>query len=444
MPLSPSNVRLVALVSDRPSDEARRAIWDRVAGAWPPTAGHAEAAPCSPDQFRAGLDKARFDAALISLENEHDEQTIARLFDLVWERDLGAVALVRDADSALAVTRTQGVLVLPEASPASAIAASLAATAERQRCFEGLRRELGVARRFQGGIAGEMDKLHDELRLAAAVQQEMLPARMPDAPGFEFGVYFRSAGYVSGDTYDVQRLDDEHVGFFVADAVGHGVPAALMTMLIANGIRMRGRDDAGVVIHPPGDVLSGLNRELVRNQEGAPRFATAVYGVLHEPTGELRVAAAGHPPPLIINAAGRARMLEARGSLLGVFADEAYPEVAIRLRADEVLVIYSDGFETAFPTDDEDMYKRRLPTKRYFDEFKRTATRWAESGIGGAMKYLEGEVDAASGSLHQVDDLTALVIAPRREHGAPADAPAHADSSFVVNEPAPGVLRAAD
>ena len=54
--------------------------------------------------------------------------------------------------------------------------------------------------------------------------------------GVRFHTLFRPAGYVSGDLYDIMRLDETHVGFYMADAVGHGMPAALLTMFIKNAL----------------------------------------------------------------------------------------------------------------------------------------------------------------------------------------------------------------
>ena len=77
-----------------------------------------------------------------------------------------------------------------------------------------------------------MTRLDEELRLAAKLQQDFLPKQLPQVGPIHFHSLFRPAGYVSGDLYDVMRLDEKRVGFFPVDAVGHGMPAALLTMFI--------------------------------------------------------------------------------------------------------------------------------------------------------------------------------------------------------------------
>jgi hypothetical protein len=77
----------------------------------------------------------------------------------------------------------------------------------------------------------------DQLRLASQVQRGFLPGALPELPGLRFDVLFRPVDYVSGDIYDVHRLDEEHVAIAVADASGHGIPAALLTVYIKRALR---------------------------------------------------------------------------------------------------------------------------------------------------------------------------------------------------------------
>ncbi|MEO1129118.1 MAG: PP2C family protein-serine/threonine phosphatase, partial [Planctomycetota bacterium] len=307
---------------------------------------------------------------------------------------------------------SDGVLVLDDDAPPGVIAATLATLAVRQSSVDHLRRELSIARRFQGGLSGQMDKLHEELQLAAIVQKELLPKSIPSVPGFDMHVFFRSAGYVSGDIYDVQRLDEHRLGFFVADAVGHGVPAALMTMIIARGMHMTQIRQGEVETLSPAEVLCELNRDLSRQEGNAPRFATAVCGILDGRDRTVRLAGAGHPHPLVLRADGTHRPVETTGGLLGIFAEDSFEEVTVQLEEDELLVVYSDGFETAFPEDGVGGYERRLPTRNYIRCFDQSAAHWRNDGLTAAAMHLAEQVNEQSGSLHQIDDLTAMLIAP--------------------------------
>ena len=100
------------------------------------------------------------------------------------------------------------------------------------------------------------------------------------------------------------------------------------------------------------------------------------------------------------------------GGLLGIFPEDSFEEVTFQLDPDEMLVLYSDGFETAFPSDHADEYGRRVPNRHYVSRFGHIAEIWWSEGLQAAMAKLEEEIDQQTGSLHQVDDLTALLIVP--------------------------------
>ena len=71
------------------------------------------------------------------------------------------------------------------------------------------------------------DNLTEQLRLAGLVQQDFLPAKLPNTDEIRWSTIFLPAEWVSGDIYDIVRIDEQHIGFYVADIVGHGMPAAL-------------------------------------------------------------------------------------------------------------------------------------------------------------------------------------------------------------------------
>jgi phosphoserine phosphatase RsbU/P len=287
------------------------------------------------------------------------------------------------------------------------MAVTLSALMGRQDSVEVLQRELRILSSFQGGVRQEMDRMHEELNLAAVIQQELLPAELPVAEGLEFGVMFRPATYVSGDIYDVAMIDEHRLWFFVADAVGHGVPAALLTMVISRSLR------AGAGTRTPAEAMTALNSDLVRAQRGRSRFATAVCGCIDTRTREVTLCTAGHPPALVLGGKIQ-RAIDSGGALLGVFEGEPYEQETFSLNPGETLLLYSDGFETAFPdsTAAANGAKGKLDTQAYLQEF--AGLPWLgsaeDASTARAIERLAERVDCQAGSLHQQDDLTALAI----------------------------------
>jgi serine phosphatase RsbU (regulator of sigma subunit) len=295
----------------------------------------------------------------------------------------------------------------------ASVAAVLRGMASRQREVERLVRELAAASRFTGGLRGEIARMQEELQLAAQVQREFLPRDFPEVGSVRIAAFWRPASYVSGDVYDVVRLDERHVGVFIADAVGHGVPAALLTMVICRGLPTKDVGKGSYRIVPPGEALARINAEMLRHQGRTTRFATAVYAVVDCATGEVRLASAGHPPPVILRSGGATEAANVTGGLLGVFEGEQYPEASLALGPGDRLLIHSDGFEQAFPGEPTAAGRaERVPTKRFVEEFE--AVRGAD-GAAALVEQVGRRIDMQFGSVHQADDVTLLVVERLRD-----------------------------
>jgi len=277
-----------------------------------------------------------------------------------------------------------------------------------------LRREIRLLRAHEGGLCGQIAQLDEELRMAAQLQREFMPAELPLADSIGFDVLWRPAGYVSGDIYDVVQLDETHIGLFIADAVGHGVPAALMSVHIKRSMPNKTLDEssrAGYRLYTPGEAIGILNREMLKHQAGKVRFATACYGVIDTETHRLTVARAGHPYPLILRADGRTETIEPEGGLLGVFPNEVFEEATVQLEPGDRVLLYSDGFEVAFPTqekseEDGPAGRQRIATDQYAQEFEDLRHGNAEA----ALERLAQRLNMQSGSLNQRDDLTVVCM----------------------------------
>lgn len=351
-------------------------------------------------------------AVLVVLGPDASSTMPAKVVDSMLGAMTPGAVMLPSVSSRMKKFAGRGVFIEPWDADPAYLAASLRALCERQQTVKDLCQEMDRLSSFQGGIHGEMTRLHDELNLAAMIQRELLPKSVPTLPGLEFGVLFRPAGYVSGDIYDVSMIGDDRVGFFIADAVGHGVPAALLTVLISRSLRISEERDSS----DPSKSLARLNDEMIACQREAHRFATAVAGMIDLRTRKVTIASAGHPPAMRIRSDGHTP-IEEGGPLLGVFPDQEFPAETFRLEDDETLLLYSDGFEVAFDVEAKGIREAKL---EYLDKLCAQPWPTGESGqsVREAIAALAAELDTQSGSLHQADDLTALALAPRYGAGA--------------------------
>src|SRR5262249_53236858 len=155
--------------------------------------------------------------------------------------------------------------------------------------------------------------------LARRIQRSFLPQALPEMPPARFAVSYRPCGRVGGDFYDVFRLDEEHLGFYVADAMGHGVPASLLTIFVKKGVRAKEIFGQQYRLLPPREVQRRRNRELKAQPLSEHPFIRMVYALSNCRDRTLRFARAGHPYPLYVPADGEPQFWQVHGTLLGIF-----------------------------------------------------------------------------------------------------------------------------
>lgn len=332
----------------------------------------------------------------------YSANSMDQLHDTFHEQSLPAIIMCENADTWRALQH-DGVIFEEHTTPAYIVAAMLYALGERQGMVRVLSREITLAQRCQAGFRVEMERLHDELHLAASIQREFAYAPFPKVDGLDLAVVFKPMSFVSGDIYAVERIGTHHAFIFLADVVGHGVPAALLTMVLRNCL-ITARE--GVPI-PPSEVLSRLNERMCESQQGSGRFATALYALFDLRTRRLTLAGAGHPAPILLKATGR-QALETQGPLLGVFAESQFDEVEVDFSITDTLLMYTDGLDLAL-----EALAKEVGTRHSIDTVATLVER-ANIGENASASCLVREIsaliDEQCGSLHQLDDITILAI----------------------------------
>jgi len=265
-----------------------------------------------------------------------------------------------------------------------------------------LEHELNNMQRLGRRLNHHFTEIDQEMRLASRLQRDFLPQETPAVGGIRLATIFRPASWVSGDIYDVFRIDESNIGMYVADAVGHGMAAGLLTMFIKRAIVPKRIYENGYEVVPPGEVLAHLNETLRGQNLPNCQFVTACYCTYDCESRELKVARGGHPYPIRIGTNGSLTEIRSAGGLLGVFGGEEFETVSTRLEPGEKLLLYSDGIEMAFlegrgTSGAEPRYKQEFETVSHLptDELIRRL---------GAM------LDAEEGSLHPPDDVTVIVL----------------------------------
>jgi sigma-B regulation protein RsbU (phosphoserine phosphatase) len=367
-------------------------------------AGYAVA---STDSYEAAVQQTRrnpVDAALLVAPNRtaaKGDEDFAALLRTCELRGTAAIVFSAHPEA----FETEAPHLISFASPTVSteeIKGRLAMVAHYHRIVRTMESDLDNMQRLFKQLNIRFTEVDQEMRLAGRLQTAFLPQGLREIGPLRFSALYRPATFVSGDIYDVCRVDEDHVAFYVADAVGHGMAASLLTMFIKNAVVSKVIHDNGYDVLDPDRTLRELNRRLVEQQLPNSQFVTACIALVNLRTLELKYARAGHPFPLHCTCDGAINELKSPGGLLGLFDDEEFPVQRVTLHPNDKVIIYTDGVELAFASAED----RSDELTYYREAFAALAHLPADRFVQQFSKLLDGE----AGSLNPQDDLTLMVM----------------------------------
>ena len=197
--------------------------------------------------------------------------------------------------------------------------------------------------RLKREVQQQRDELEDELQSVAAEQRKLLPKELPQIEGLQLAVFYETSRYAGGDYYDIIELPDNQWGFIMADAAGHSTRAAVLVAMTCTLLRSYPTPPTD-----PAKVLQDINRHLCSLADN--NFITTLYMVYDAASHTLRLARAGHPPPLLYRPQdGKAIELPCKG--VWPMAIEPYDDVPLietKLQPADRLMLYTDGLTERF------------------------------------------------------------------------------------------------
>ena len=184
----------------------------------------------------------------------------------------------------------------------------------------------------------QKEKLEKELQVAREIQYSILPSRLPDLAGYDFGALMVPARAVGGDFYGIFPLGKGRMVLIIGDVTDKGVPAALFMAQTYALLRASSNPEDSLtrVLERVNFLLLGMNARGL--------FVTMIYGILDQATGEFRYVRAGHELPLLLAPEKQAGFVEAKGGLpLGIWDDPMIVENSLIIPPGGLLLLYTDG-----------------------------------------------------------------------------------------------------
>jgi sigma-B regulation protein RsbU (phosphoserine phosphatase) len=241
---------------------------------------------------------------------------------------------------------------------------------------------------------------------ARQIQMSILPKRPPRTGEFDIAGFSTPAEVVGGDYFDFIPVSDRITGLAIADASGHGLPAALQVRDVFTGLRMGVARDFKIT-----RTVERLNR-IIHQSRLTTKFVSLFYGEL-EREGNLIYVNAGHPPPLHLHARG-STLLKQTGLVLGPSSTATYSRGFLSLERGDSLLLYTDGMVEA-----ADSRGREFGIERLKKAFLALRDRDSQE----ITKALLEKVREFTGNIAPTDDRTVVVVrrleAPPAGTGAP-------------------------
>jgi sigma-B regulation protein RsbU (phosphoserine phosphatase) len=271
---------------------------------------------------------------------------------------------------------------------------------------EALAEQAGLAVHNADFLALQVDKqqLDLDLALASDIQQMLLPREMPAVPGLDIDARYLAAQKVSGDLYDVFKLNDGRVGLAVADVAGKGISASLLMAICRTTLRQ-----IAPHLSSPAQVLTEVNRSLAGDmREGT--YITMTYAVVDAAKNQVTVARAGHELTLLSRRDATtgtylSEFIGSEGMPVGLgdaeLFEQAIEDRTLEFSPGSTLVLYTDGLTEAPNADEKEFGGARLADA-------------LRSAHGGSARQINDEILVAvekfAGSAGLRDDYTLLTV----------------------------------
>jgi len=273
--------------------------------------------------------------------------------------------------------------------------------------FIGVQSDVTARRRAESALRQAKDTLERDLRLAAGVQQALLPPLEVTQGGFRIARVFRPCTDLAGDAVGIVPLPGGALALYVLDVSGHGAGAALLSFTLnhllsatrGEGALMVADTANGVHIVEPSCVAARLNRQFPMDR--TRQYFTLVYGVLDTATGTFHYVTAGHPAPVHLPACGPPRPVAGRGLPIGMIEGARYENETLRLEPGDRLYFYTDGVTEALDALEEQFGETRLLSeiarlrdlglREGLDELADAASRWCGGNLRDDVTLLAVE-----------------------------------------------------
>lgn len=202
-------------------------------------------------------------------------------------------------------------------------------------------------KRLKLELENAYNEINNDLNAAAKLQQNIQPPSSSFA-GYSFAAMYLPSKFLSGDNYNFFQIDD-FIIYYVLDVTGKGIPASMMSFAISRLINSDKIPNNPTLnfkenkyeVKCPHEVLETLNQTFLTKEDDI-QFFTMCYGIIDLKKSISKIGTGGHRKPILISG-DKVEFVELKGMPIGFMDDPKFGEAEIDLKADDKLILYSDG-----------------------------------------------------------------------------------------------------
>lgn len=237
-------------------------------------------------------------------------------------------------------------------------------------------------------------RLNQELKVANAIQNKLLPQKLPDFDRIHFGALSMPAREIGGDFYDFFPLKGGKIGIAIADIVGKGVPAGLFMAMLKSILHTNITS-----IESPKKAMEKINKILYKDPV-VNKFIPLFYAILDPKKATLKYCNAGHEPAIVLSQ-GTFLALDTEGLPLGALEKSDYEEKIVTLSEADVVLFFTDGIVDA----------RNKAGKRFgYEQLQTIIKKYAKLNSQALVNKIYAHVTKYIKNEEHLDDITLVVL----------------------------------
>ncbi|TFH42721.1 MAG: serine/threonine-protein phosphatase [Chrysiogenales bacterium] len=240
-------------------------------------------------------------------------------------------------------------------------------------------------------------QIQADLTLAKRIQKRLMPENFDSIEGLDLLVHYYPMADIGGDIYDIVQLYPGYVRVFLADAIGHGIQAALITMII------KGEYEKVKTIEDARELLEWLNKSFTDLYISLNAFFSCVIVDIDLPNQKMYYSSAGHPDQIHVSR-GIVEKMKHTGRLVGIKRDTRFGCVERAIKPHDKILLYTDGLFEQFNDRDEGFNENDIV--ELVENNKDKSVHDIESELIGSLWKFVGDEKEQSIS----DDITLICI----------------------------------